>query len=420
MNQTRAAHDVAERAARESYGKLLAYLAKRCGGVDAAEEALADAFAAALERWPLDGVPRVPEAWLLVTARNGFFDRARRKRRAGLLHERLVGAARDAQHAFEAATTLDDARLDVMFACAHPAISEAIRAPLILQAVLGLDAARIASAFLVAPATMGQRLVRAKRKIAATRIPFRSPGPAEWPDRLDSVLCAIYAAYGEGWDASGSAEARVRGLATEAIWLGRLLADACPNEPEALGLLALMLHADARGNARRADDGAYVPLERQDVTRWDAAAIAEAEALLVRAASKRSVGRFQLEAAVQSVHAARRFGSAPDWPALVALYDELLRLTGSPVVALNRAVALGRVEGAERGLAALGALDGDERMRTYQPYWAARADLHARAGQSTEARHAFDRAIGLSVDPAVRRYLEAASREEAARGSPRD
>jgi RNA polymerase sigma-70 factor (ECF subfamily) len=411
VNQTRAAHDVAERAARESYGKLLAYLAKRCGGVDAAEEALADAFAAALERWPSDGVPRVPEAWLLVTARNGFFDRARRERRAGLLHERLVAAARDAQHVFESATALDDARLDVMFACAHPSLSEAIRAPLILQAVLGLDAARIASAFLVAPATMGQRLVRAKRKIAATRIPFGVPAPAEWPQRLNAVLCAIYAAYGEGWDAFGSADARTRGLAAEAIWLGRLLADVCPNEPEVLGLLALMLHADARRAARRGADGAYVPLEDQEVARWDAVAIEEAEALLLRAASLHRVGRFQLEAAVQSVHAARRFGYPTDWPALATLYDELHRQTGSPVVALNRAVALGRADGARCGLTALSELESDARLQKYQPFWAARADLLARAGERAEARLAYERAIGLSVDPAVRGYLASRSRD---------
>jgi RNA polymerase sigma-70 factor, ECF subfamily len=418
----RVAHGVAERAARESYGKLLAYLAKRCGGVDAAEEALASAFAAALERWPIDGVPRAPDAWLLVTARNAFFDRARRERRAGLVHERLAEAARDAQRAFDASAELADERLGLMFACAHPALAADIRAPLVLQAVLGLDAARIASAFLVAPATMSQRLVRAKHKIAATRIPFRVPGPEEWPERLDAVLAAIYAAFGEGWSDPGSSDPRTRGLAIEAMWLGRLLSNACPNEPEVSGLLALMLYAHARRNARRDADGAYVPLEKQDVTRWDVPLIEEAEALLARAAASRRLGRFQLEAAIQSAHVARsRYEHAPDWTAIAALYAELLRRTGSPVVALNRAVALSRANGAQAGLEALAELDGDARLQSYQPYWATRADLLARAGEREAANAAYERALGLTVDPPVRRYLELRMAElgvQSAAGSP--
>ena len=406
MNGTRAAHDVAERAARESYGKLLAYLAKRCGGVDAAEEALADAFAAALERWPIDGVPRAPDAWLLVAARHRFFDRVRRERRAGRFHDRLVDAARDAQRAFERSDELADERLGLMFACAHPAIAREIRAPLILQAVLGLDAARIASTFLVAPATMSQRLVRAKHKIAATRIPLRVPSPDEWPERLDTVLAAIYAAFVEGWDDPGGPDPRSHGFTVEAIWLGRLICAACPKEPEVLGLLALMLFADARRAARRDAGGAYVPLDEQDVSRWDAAAIDEAESLLERASRARRIGRFQLEAAIQSAHAARRLSGATHWRAIVTLYDDLLRLTGSPVVALNRAVAVGRLRGARFGLEALAVVATDSRLEGYQPYWAARADLLARAGHGDEARLAYARALGLSVDPSVRRYLE--------------
>jgi len=405
MNAARAAHEAAERAARESYGKLLAYLAKRCGGVDAAEEALADAFAAALERWPIDGVPRAPEAWLLVAARHRFFDRVRRERHAERLHERLVDAACDAQCAFEHSRELVDERLGLMFACAHPSIAPPIRAPLILQAVLGLDAARIASAFLVSPAAMSQRLVRAKRKIEATRIPISVPPADEWTERVDAVLAAIYAAFAEGWDNPGGFDSRTRGIEVEAIWLGRMLASMCPTEPEVLGLLALMRYADARRAARRDVGGAYVPLDQQDVSRWDEAAIDEAEALLRRAVTLGRIGRFQLEAAIQSAHVARRFKGAPDWEAIVGLYDGLLHLTGSPVVALNRAVALGRARGAGLGLETLAVVATDSRLDGYQPYWAARADLCMQAGNREEGRLAYARALGLTVDPSVRRYL---------------
>ena len=408
MSENGAAHRAAERAARESYGKLLAYLAVRCGDVHTAEDALADAFAAALEHWPSDGVPRAPEAWLLVAARNRLYDRARREQSAERLHDRLVRAARDAQTAFDRTGELADERLGLMFACAHPAIPSDVRGPLILQAVLGLDAARIASSFLVSPAAMQQRLVRAKRKIAATGIPFRVPTAEEdLSGRLDAVLAAIYATFAEGWGDQTCIDSRSRGLAIEALWLGRLLANLCPQEPEATGLLALMLHAGARFGARRDVSGAYVPLDKQDPARWDLAAIEEAEHLLTRAARARRMGRFQLEAAIQSAHATRRFGREPDWSAIVAFYDELLRRTRSPVVALNRAVAIGRVDGAEAGLTALHAVATDTRVAEYQPYWAARADLLARAGDWKQAISAYDRAIGLTIDPAVRRYLAA-------------
>lgn len=405
MSERAVAHRVAERSARESYGKLLAYLAARCGNFSAAEDALADAFALALERWPSDGVPRTPEAWLLVTARHRLFDRVRRDQRADRLHHRLVQAARDAQQEFEKTNDLADERLAMMFACAHPAIPHDIRGPLILQAVLGLDAARIASAFLVAPATMGQRLVRAKRKIAAARIPLRVPAAEELPERMGAVLAAIYATFAHGWDDPTGLDPRSHGLVAEALWLGRLVAQTCPGEPEPLGLIALMLHANARYAARRSVAGAYVPLGDQDPSRWDTAAIGEAESLLRRAARMGLPGRFQIEAAIQSAHAVRRFRREPDWNVILTLYDDLLRLTKSPVVALNRAVALGRVDGARAGLAALAAVAADARLGQYQPYWAARADLLSRAGDVDEARTAYARAIGLTIDLSVRQYL---------------
>ncbi len=410
MIATRGAHEVAERAAREHYGKLIAYLAARCGDVHAAEDALADAFATALERWPADGVPRSPAAWLLVAARNRLYDRARRLQRAERLQERLAEAARAAESDVERDGDLGDERLALMFAAAHPALAPDVRAPLMLQAVLGLDAARIASAFLVRPETMSQRLVRAKRKIVAVNIPLRVPEIEDFPERLDAVLSAIYAAFAEAWNDPAGADPRTRGLAGEAIWLGRLVVAACPREPEALGLLALMLHADARRDARRDPMGAYTPLDRQDVARWRADEIAEAEALLSSAARAGRPGRFQIEAAIQSAHAARHRGGATDWSAIATLYEGLLRMTGSPVVALNRAVAIGHAAGAAHGLIALDGIASDARLATYQPYWAARADLLQQTGDAAGARAAYERAIGLSVDPAVREYLGARMR----------
>jgi RNA polymerase sigma-70 factor (ECF subfamily) len=383
----------------------LAYLASRCGDVHAAEDALADAFAAALERWPAGGVPRAPAAWLLVAARNRLFDDARKRRRTGIVEERLAAAGRAAERELDRGGELEDERLAMLFACAHPALAAGVHAPLMLQVVLGLDAARIASAFLIRPEAMAQRLVRAKRKIAGAHIPLRVPDAAELPGRLDAVLAAIYAAFAEAWNDPAASDPRTRGLGAETLWLGRMVVEACPEEPEAMGLLALMLHADARKEARRDAAGAYVPLDEHDVERWNVGAIDEAELLLRRAARARRIGRFQLEAAIQSAHTARRRRGSADWRAIVALYDELLRLTASPVVALNRAVAIGRAFGATRGLAALGAIAHDERLQDYQPYWAARADLMLRAGRAGEARSAFERALGLTSDPAVRSYL---------------
>jgi RNA polymerase sigma-70 factor (ECF subfamily) len=406
VTATRSAHDAVERAARESYGKLVAYLARRCGSVGVAEDALSDAFAVALERWPIDGVPRAPDAWLLVAARNRFFDRARGDRRAGLMHERLVLAAREAQHALDESPELGDERLGLMFACAHPAIDTDIRAPLILQTILGIDAARIASAFLISPKAMSQRLVRAKHKIAAAKIPLHMPRADDITERLGAVLDAVYAAFSQGWDDPVAADPRTRGLAIEALWLGTTVARLCPTEPEALGLLALMRYTDARDRARRDESGAYVPLDEQDAARWDREAIDEAEALLARAATLRRIGRFQLEAAIASAHMVRRFRIAADRDAIVALYDALLTHTNSPVVALNRAVAIGYVRGPSAALAELDVVASDARLVTYQPYWAARADLLAKSDRREEAAAAYVRAIGLTIDPAARTFLE--------------
>lgn len=395
----------AEAAARRSYGKLVAFLAARTRDVAGAEDALSEAFAAALAEWPRGGVPRSPEAWLLTVARRRLVDALRQRLRGEAAAEQLqllgeLGAGEDEEAA------VPDRRLGLLFACAHPGIERSVRAPLMLQAVLGFDAATIASAFLVAPATMGQRLSRAKAKIRQAGISFEVPGRAALRERLDAVLEAIYAAYTEGWSDPQGADAHRRNLADEAIWLSRLAAMLLPGEGEALGLLALMLHAHARRDARRNASGDYVPLAEQDPALWDATLIDEAEDLLWRANRCDGVGRYRLEAAVQSAHAVRRRTGSSDWAAIEQLYAALCSLTDSPVAALNHAVALANTQGSAAGLCALDALAGDPRLSDYQPYWAARAELLARSGAAEAATQAYRRAIGLESDPAVRRFLQ--------------
>jgi RNA polymerase sigma-70 factor (ECF subfamily) len=411
------ARATAERVARASYGKLIAYLAARTGDLAGAEDALSEAFAAALLDWPRGGVPTNPEAWLMAVARRKTIDAVRRRRtgKEAASHLELLAQEHEAstephvlqeiEAAAAGAKDIPDDRLHLMFACAHPAIEASIRTPLILQTILGFDAATIASAFLVSPATMSQRLVRAKKKIREAGIPFRLPEPVDLNERLDAVLEAVYAAFAEGWSDPSGTESR-RNLAEEGMWLGRLVVSLLPNEPEGLGLLALMLHAEARRSARRTSEGDYVPLRDQDPSAWDAPMIAEAEALLRRASLLGKPGRYQLEAAVQSAHAARRFTGRTDWPAIERLYRALAMLTGSPVVAINRAVAIAATRGPDAGLAALDAIAGDPRLAQYQPYWAARAELLARAGERAAAQLAYQRAIGLERDPAVRRFLQ--------------
>jgi RNA polymerase sigma-70 factor (ECF subfamily) len=391
-----AARAAATRVARESYGKLVAFLAARDRDIAAAEDALSD--------WPRRGVPANPEGWLIVTARRRRIDAARRGRVADEASETLRLAAEELQAA-EDVGPIPDRRLALMFVCAHPAIDEAVRAPLMLQTILGLDAAAIASAFLVSPAAMGQRLSRAKAKIRLAGAPFRIPERDELPERLGAVLEAIYAAFAHGWEQAFADDPRGRNLAEEAIWLGRLVASLALDEPEAFGLLALMLYADSRRAARRDAAGRYVPLAEQDVSRWNAAAIEEAERLLTVAGARGAPGRFQREAAIQSAHAARIHGGATDWPAIAALYDALYALTESKVVAVNRAVAAAEAHGATAGLALLAAAAADGGLDGYQSYWAARAALSARAGGKDEAREAYRRAIGLEFDPATRAFL---------------
>jgi predicted RNA polymerase sigma factor len=394
----------AELAARSSYGRLLAYLATWSRDVTAAEDALGEAFLEAVATWPRAGVPEKPEAWLLAVARRRLIDVARHAKVEDAASVSLRLVMERAEQEASAKALFPDERLKLLFVCAHPAIDEAARTPLMLQTVLGLDAARVASAFLVAPATMGQRLVRVKAKIRDAGIHFEIPEPHELPSRLESVLDAIYAAYGSGWEDVTGADPRRQGLAEEAIWLGRLVTRLLPSEPEGQGLLALMLHCEARRGARRDAHGAYVPLTRQDVTLWSRPMIEEAEALLTVASGAKQPGRFQLEAAIQSVHARRAVTGRTDWGAIALLYEGLIRLAPTVGAQVGLAAALAEARGVESGLAALGGL-APAVVAGYQPYWALRAHLLKRLGRTGEAREAYVRAAGLSEDPAVREFL---------------
>jgi len=396
-------HRAIERVARESYGRLVAYLCAQTRDVASAEDALSNALIAALETWPRDGVPQNPEAWLLTAARRSFIDLVRHRKVAEASEPTLV-LLREESNDMTLSPEFPDERLKLLFVCAHPAIDPAMHTPLMLQTVLGLDAARIAGAFLISPTTMGQRLVRAKTKIRDAGIRFEIPDERELPERLDAVLEAIYAAFGIGWDDMAGVDQRGRDLAEEAIWLARVLLQLMPGEAEVHGLLALMLHCEARRAARRGPDGRYVPLSEQDCQKWSSLLIKEAEQHLAEASSRGRAGRFQLEAAIQSVHAERARSGGIEWKAIVMFYEQLIRISPTVGTRTGYAAAVAEDKGAETGLAALDDIDGDE-ISVYQPYWAVRAHVLQRLGRTPETLDAFDRAIGLTEDPAVRQFL---------------
>ena len=402
MGTEHARHAV-EAVVRDSYGRLVSFLAARSRDVAAAEDALGEALVAALRAWPRDGVPDRPEAWLLRAARYRLIDHARHDRVRADGAVTLRAAAERAEEVAMQADFPDD-RLKLLFVCAHPAIDPDVHTPLMLQTVLGLDAARIARAFLVAPAAMSQRLVRAKVKIRDTGMEFAVPGTDELAPRLEAVLEAVYAAYGTSWDDVAGADARLQGLADEALWLARVLVRLLPDDPEARGLLALMLYCQARRPARRSPGGAYVPLSEQDVALWSRPLVAEAERALSAAAAMGAMGRFQLEAAIQSVHAQRAVTGRTEWEAIALFYEELVRRAPTLGARVGRAAALGNARGAAAGLAALATI-APEPVLSYQPYWAVRAHLLAEAGAGDEARAAYARAIALSQDEAVRAFL---------------
>ncbi len=399
-NVQESTHRTVERVARESYGRLVAYLSSQTRDVASAEDALSDALVAALKTWPRDGVPQNPEGWLLTSARHSFIDLVRHQRVAEASESTLLLLREEPREG----TLFQDERLKLLFVCAHPAIDPAMHTPLMLQTVLGLDAARIAHAFLVSPTTMGQRLVRAKTKIRDGGIQFEVPEERELPQRLDAVLEAIYAAFGIGWDDMAGVDQRGRDLAEESIWLARVLLQLMPTEAEVRGLLALMLHCEARRPARRGPDGRYIPLTEQDSQQWSLPLIEEAERHLAEASSRGRTGRFQLEAAIQSVHAERARSGRTEWDAIMLFYKQLIRISPTLGTRTGYAAAVAEAKGPEAGLAVLDGIDLDA-VSTYQPYWAVRAHVLQRLGKTSEAGDAFDRAIGLAEDQAVRQFL---------------
>ncbi len=390
----------AEQAARSSYGKLIAILAAQGRDIAAAEDALSDALVSALTVWPARGVPKNPEGWLVTAARNRLKNAARAAavRRGGVpeLQRRLALPDPDGH--------IPDQRLRLMFVCAHPAIDPAARTPLILQTVLGLDAGRIARAFLVDAAAMSQRLVRAKQRIRDAGLRFALPGPDDMTDRLGAVLDAIYAAFGQGWDDLERLETDAS-LTGEAIWLARLIVALLPAEPEPKGLLALMLYCSARRRARRDGTGRFVPLAEQDARLWDRTMIIEAEGLLTGAAQAGQFGRYQCEAAIQSVHVQRPITGRINLAALRVLYDLLVQQTDALGARIGRAVVIAEAGDPDAGLVALDALPGD-RIAGHQPWWVARAHVAALAGRGDEARDGLDRAIALTEDTALRVHLK--------------
>jgi RNA polymerase sigma-70 factor (ECF subfamily) len=393
---------VAEAAARSSYGRLLSLIVRSTRDIAVAEDALAEAFAEALRVWPERGVPDSPEAWLLTTARRA----AGHVRRHQGVRDAAAPALEQVYDAMQSRPTPEfpDERLKLMFVCAHPAIDETVRTPLMLQTIFCLDAARIARAFLVEPPAMSQRLVRAKAKIRDAGVAFEVPDALVLEERLEDVLSAIYAAYTLGWDDVPGEAAVGEPLTQEAVFLARLVVMLLPQAPEAKGLLALMLASEARAAARRGPGGDYVPLKDQDVGLWNAALIAEAEACLRAAAVFERPGRFQTEAAIQSIHnQSVMLGDVPA-PALLQLYDVLVRQSPAVGAAVARAVAYGEHWGAEEGLARLGEIPA-ARVERYQPYWAARFHLLQAAGQLKEAAEAQAKAISLTQDPALIAFL---------------
>ena len=399
--------DVAARAeelARVAYGRLIAILAAKDGDIESAEDCLADAFAQALRVWRATGIPSNPEAWLLTVARNRRHDL--RRSAAHRLSDSLEDVARAG--ALSTMEEIDpdaipDRRLALLFVCAHPAIDPAVRTPLMLQTVLGFDADEIARAFAIPAATMAQRLVRVKRRIRDARIPFAVPDRSHMPERLAPVLEAIYGAYAIDFPLVAGTEPR-ESLAAEAHYLATTLAHLLPDDAEALGLAALISLSLSRRPAR-GTVGEFVPLDEQDPALWDVELIAQGERLLHRARALGQIGRFQIEAAIQSVHTARATSGVTDWPALLTLHAALLSIAPTLGARVAYAAAVGRVEGAHAGLDALDAIT-DEVMQRFQPAWATRAHLLAEAGRTEEAVRAYERAISLTTDSGAREYLE--------------
>ncbi|WP_043729984.1 RNA polymerase sigma factor [Kutzneria sp. 744] len=391
------------RAHHEEWARVVAALTRRFGDLDIAEEAAAEAFATAVERWPADGVPPNPGAWLTTTANRKAIDRIRRENKRDDKHKEARMVSDDDPH--EPLGAIDDDRLRLIFTCCHPALATEARLALTLRMVGGLTVPEIARAFLVAESAMGQRITRAKAKIKAARIPYRVPSAADLPARVSGVLTALFLVFNEGYLATGPDTDPLRhDLTAEAIRLTRLIRALLPDDGEVAGLLALMLLTEARRTARVSAGGELVALDEQDRGAWDTALIAEGHRLVrERLAAGVAPGPYQILAAINAVHTSARDIRDTDWSQVLALYDQLVRLDSSPVVALNRAIAQAELDGPEVALAAVDRLE--PRLAGYHPYHATRADLLRRLGRSRESRAAYDKAIELAGNTAETAYL---------------